>query len=191
MRVVPTGIEGVAVVEPKVFGDARGFFLETHSQRRYAELKIAPEGFVQDNLSFSRKGVLRGLHYQLPNPQGKLIQVLEGEVFDVAADIRVGSPTFGKWVGLLLSGENHRQLYIPAGLAHGFAVLSESALFSYKCTAYYDPAADRGVAWNDPTLAIAWPIEAPELSEKDRAHGNLAEIPKENLPTYCACGECL
>jgi dTDP-4-dehydrorhamnose 3,5-epimerase len=184
MRVVATELNGVMIVEPQVFGDARGFFLETHSQRRYAEAGVAPEGFVQDNVSFSRKGVLRGLHYQHPNPQGKLIEALSGEVFDVAADIRAGSPTFGKWVGVLLSGESHRQLYIPPGFAHGFAVLSESALFAYKCTTYYDAAADRAVAWNDPQLAIAWPLEAPELSAKDRAAPKLADIAREHLPIY-------
>jgi dTDP-4-dehydrorhamnose 3,5-epimerase len=188
MRVVETELEGVVVVEPQVFGDARGFFLETHSQRRYAEAGVAPEGFVQSNVSFSRRGVLRGLHYQLPNPQGKLVEALMGEVFDVAADIRPGSPTFGKWVGVLLSAESHRQLYVPPGLAHGFAVLSEHALFAYKCTAYYDPAADRAVAWNDPELAIAWPVEAPELSAKDRAAPRLAAIARGDLPPYAPTG---
>ena len=184
MRVVETELPGVLIVEPQVFGDTRGFFIETHSQRRYADAGVAPQGFVQDNVSLSRKGVLRGLHYQYPNPQGKLIEVLSGEVFDIAADIRVGSPTFGKWVGVSLSGESHRQLYLPPGFAHGFAVMSESALFAYKCTTYYDAAADRAVAWDDPQLAIAWPIEAPELSAKDRAAPKLADIPKEHLPIY-------
>jgi dTDP-4-dehydrorhamnose 3,5-epimerase len=184
MRVLETEIPGVLIVEPQLFGDARGSFVETHRQETYAAAGIAPEGFVQDNLSLSRGGVLRGLHYQWPNPQGKLVQVLTGEVFDVAIDIRVGSPTYGKWIGAQLSGENRRQLYVPPGFAHGFAVLSESALFAYKCTAYYDPSADRGVAWDDPEIAIAWPIAAPELSAKDCAAPRLAEIPKEKLPIY-------
>ena len=182
MRVVKTELDGVVIIEPNVFGDTRGFFLETHSQRRYADFGIAPQGFVQDNLSFSKRGVLRGLHYQIPNPQGKLVQVLSGEVFDVAADIRVGSPTFGKWVGVSLVADTHMQLYIPPGFAHGFAVMSEHALFSYKCTTYYDPNSDRGVAWNDPDLAIAWPVTAPDLSAKDRAQPSLAEIPRDLLP---------
>jgi dTDP-4-dehydrorhamnose 3,5-epimerase len=188
MRVLETGLPGVVVVEPQVFGDARGFFLETHSQRRYAEAGIAPEGFVQSNLSSSRRGVLRGLHYQLPNPQGKLVEVVAGEVFDVAADIRRGSPTFGRWVGRTLSGEKHLQLYVPPGFAHGFVVLSETALFAYKCTRYYDPAADRGVAWDDPELAIAWPIADPELSGKDRAAPRLAAVAPDDLPAYAPDG---
>jgi len=188
MRVIETELPGVMLVEPRVFGDARGFFLESHSQGRYADAGIAPEGFVQDNVSSSRRGVLRGLHYQLPNSQGKLVHVLVGEVFDVAVDIRKGSPTFGKWIGVRLSDADHRQLYVPPGYAHGFAVLSDRALFTYKCTVYYDPAAEYAVAWDDPALAIAWPFDTPELSAKDRAAPPLAEIAVENLPIYAPTG---
>jgi len=186
VKVVATELPGVLLIEPQVYGDARGFFMETHHQARYSSAGIAPEGFVQDNLSFSRRGVLRGLHFQQPRPQGKLVQALEGEVLDVAVDIRVGSPTFGSWIAETLSAENKRQLYIPPGFAHGFVVLSETALFAYKCTTLYDPRADAVIAWNDPQIGIDWPIAAPELSDKDRAAPTLAEIDPARLPIYAA-----
>ena len=185
MQVTPTILEGVLAIEPRVFGDARGYFLETWQRDRYAEAGVARD-FVQDNLSRSQRGILRGLHLQHPFAQGKLVQVFEGEVFDVAVDVRVGSPTFGRWVGQHLSGENKRQLYIPEGFAHGFCVLSEYALFGYKCTEWYHPEAELSVAWNDPELGIHWPIDNPSLSEKDRAGRNLRDIPHERLPRYVA-----
>jgi dTDP-4-dehydrorhamnose 3,5-epimerase len=173
----------VLILEPKVFGDERGFFLETWNQARYAEAGL-PLTFVQDNLSLSRRGVLRGLHFQNPNAQGKLVYVLQGEVFDVAVDIRLGSPTFGQVETVLLSAENKRQLFIPAGFAHGFCVTSETALFAYKCTELYDPKSEGSILWNDPALGIDWPVDSPELSAKDRAAMTLAEFPRERLPVY-------
>ena len=183
MKVFETKLPGVFVLEPDVFTDSRGGFMETWSKCRYEDAGIK-EAFVQDNVSFSRKGVLRGLHYQFPHSQGKLIQVLSGEVFDVAVDIRVGSPTFGKWVGEMLSGDNHRQMYIQPGFAHGFYVMSESAVFSYKCTDYYNRKAERGIIWNDPELSIDWPIGEPLLSEKDKTYPSLKDIEPENLPRF-------
>jgi dTDP-4-dehydrorhamnose 3,5-epimerase len=183
MKVTPTPLSGVVAIEPKVFGDARGFFLETWHRERYAELGVSRD-FVQDNVSRSQKGILRGLHLQNPFAQGKLVQVFEGEVFDVAVDVRFGSPTFGKWVGERLSGENKRQLYIPEGFAHGFCVLSEHALFVYKCTELYHPETELTIAWNDPALAIDWPIANPTLSGKDQAGLKLADVPRERLPRY-------
>ena len=183
MDVIQTDVEGVLILEPKVFGDARGFFMETWSRDRYREAGIDAT-FVQDNVSSSSKGVLRGLHYQNPQGQGKLVQVLKGEVLDVAVDIRVGSPTFGKAVTCLLSGENRRQFYVPAGFAHGFCVLSEIALFSYKCTDFYNAQTEGGVLWNDPDIGIDWPIQEPILSPKDLANPCLKDIPKDKLPVY-------
>lgn len=183
MKVTRTKLPGVLMLQPDVFGDDRGFFLETWAQRRYAEIGVA-ENFVQDNVSLSRRGILRGLHLQHPWGQGKLVHVVWGEVFDVAVDVRVGSPTFGEWVGAVLSSENHHQVYIPPGFAHGFCVLSEVALFSYKCTEPYHRETELGVAWNDPDLGIAWPLTDPVVSPKDQAFGRLAEIPRERLPTY-------
>jgi dTDP-4-dehydrorhamnose 3,5-epimerase len=184
LRVIETKLPGAVVVEPKVFGDERGFFMETWHQARYEEAGL-PSRFVQDNLSFSRGGVLRGLHFQNPDQQGKLVQVLQGEVFDVAVDIRGGSPTFGEWEGVVLSSENKRQFYVPEGFAHGFLVTGGSALFSYKCTAKYNPSAEGFVLWNDPEIGIDWPLEAsPVVSEKDRAARPLGEIPPEELPQY-------
>lgn len=187
MKVETTDIPGLVIIEPKVFGDARGFFKETYAAQRYAEAGVA-EAFVQDNLSKSSRGVLRGLHLQHPHGQGKLVQVLDGEVFDVAVDVRHGSPTFGKWVGVTLSAENHRQFYIPPGFAHGFCVTSETALFSYKCTDGYHPECELGVLWSDPDVGIAWPVEAPSLSDKDKVYPHLADIPKDKLPVYTEAG---
>lgn len=183
MNVIETSLPGVLIVEPKVTGDARGFFMETFQQQRYADAGIA-DPFVQDNVSFSRYGVLRGLHFQQPHAQGKLVYVLQGEVFDVALDVRQGSPTFGKWYGATLSAENNQQLWLPAGCAHGFCVTSETALFAYKCTDYYDSDAENTVAWNDPDLAIGWPLERPELSAKDTRALPLGEISPSSLPVY-------
>jgi dTDP-4-dehydrorhamnose 3,5-epimerase len=168
MKAVATTIADVLILEPKVFGDARGFFYESFNQKVFNEATGLEVTFVQDNQSRSTKGVLRGLHYQLRKPQGKLVRVVRGAVFDVAVDLRKFSPTFGQWVGIELSEDNHRQLWVPAGFAHGFLVLSESADLLYKATDYYSPAHERCIAWNDSSLAIAWPLDgAPSLSEKD------------------------
>jgi dTDP-4-dehydrorhamnose 3,5-epimerase len=183
MRVEPTKLNAVLRIEPSVFGDARGYFFETWHRERYVHAGL-PKDFVQDNVSRSARGILRGLHLQEPFAQGKLVQVLEGEVFDVAVDVRHGSPCFGRWVGERLSGENHVQLYIPPGFAHGFCVISESALLSYKCTELYHPETELSVLWNDPALAIDWPMRDPVLSKKDAAALKLADIPKDRLPRY-------
>ena len=179
MKVTPTAIPDVLIIEPRVFGDARGFFYESFNQQAFNEATGTNLQFVQDNHSRSSKGVLRGLHYQIQQPQGKLVRVVRGAVFDVAVDIRRASPTFGKWVGVELSEENHRQLWVPPGFAHGFVVLSESADFLYKTTNYYAPVNERCIVWNDPAIGIGWPINAkPELSAKDavgRAFGE-AEV---------------
>ena len=180
MNVIACDLPGLRIFEPKVFGDARGFFVETWNRRRYAEAGLDVD-FVQDNLSYSRRGILRGLHFQQPNPQGKLLQVLEGEVFDVAVDIRRGSPTFGRWCGLLLSAENKRQFYVPPGFAHGFAVVSEAALFHYKCTEFYSPKDEVSIKWDDPDLGIAWPVQAPIISERDAKGIRLCDLPQERL----------
>lgn len=186
MKVIETSIPGVLIFEPKVFGDSRGFFKETYRQERYQEAGIQGP-FVQDNYSRSSQSVLRGLHFQLNHPQGKLVSVVRGEVFDVAVDIRVGSPTFGQWVGDYLSEDNHRQLYIPEGFAHGFCVMSETADFTYKCTDYYNPEDEKGIIWNDPDLAIEWPNANPLLSEKDLSNKTLAEMQRnDELPIFRA-----
>lgn len=184
MKVIPTDLAGVVIIEPLVHGDARGFFQETYHARRYAEQGL-PAEFVQDNHSRSRRGVLRGLHYQLHRPQGKLVRVVTGEVFDVAVDIRRGSPSFGRWAGVHLSGDNYRQFYVPPGFAHGFCVLSETADFLYKCTDYYDPEGEYGVAWDDPDLGIRWPEIGVDyqLSEKDRRNPRMKDLDTE-LPRY-------
>jgi len=171
MNALPTPIEGLLVLEPKVFGDERGFFMESYNQRMFRELTGTAPDFVQDNHSRSARGVLRGLHYQLQQPQGKLVRVTSGVVFDVAVDLRRASPTFGRWHGVELSGENKRQFWVPAGFAHGFVVLSESADFLYKTTDFYAPQHERCIAWNDPTLAIDWHLGGiePKLSAKDLA----------------------
>lgn len=183
MKITNTNLPGVLVIEPELCGDSRGFFTETWQQKRYAELGI-PERFVQDNLSYSRRGVLRGLHFQHPNEQGKLVYVLQGKVFDVAVDIRIGSPTFGHWTGVVLSAQNWRQLYVPPGFAHGFCVISELALFVYKCTDFYDPATEGSILWNDPDLAIDWPTEDPEVSAKDSSALLLKAFPVKRLPRF-------
>lgn len=181
MKVTPTELPGVLLIEPRVFGDARGFFLETFHLERYESVGI-PGPFVQDNLSRSEKGTLRGLHFQEPHAQGKLVQVLRGAVWDVAVDIRKGSPHFGAWVGVELGEDNPRQLWIPSGFAHGFCVLSDSADFFYKCTELYAPNAEHCIRWDDPAIGVRWPIQAPRLSVKDGAAPLLADAPV--LPTY-------
>jgi dTDP-4-dehydrorhamnose 3,5-epimerase len=168
LKVTPTAIPDVLVIEPKVFGDSRGFFFESFNQKAFNEATGLTETFVQDNHSRSAKGVLRGLHYQLVQPQGKLVRVVRGAVFDVAVDIRKSSPTFGKWVGVELTEDNHKLLWVPAGFAHGFLALSESADFLYKTTEYYAPAHERCIAWNDSTIGIKWPlVQSPSVSTKD------------------------
>jgi dTDP-4-dehydrorhamnose 3,5-epimerase len=184
VEVEQTSLPGVLLIKPKVFGDARGFFLETYSTRRYQEAGIET-AFVQDNSSRSSKGVLRGLHYQLQHPQGKLVSVNRGEVFDVAVDIRVGSPTFGQWYGVVLNDSNHHQLYVPPGFAHGFVVMSDIVDFSYKCTDYYHPQDEQGIRWDDPAINIQWPIKTPVLSEKDKVNPVLENQVSNNcLPNY-------
>jgi len=183
MKVEAASIPGLLIVEPSVHGDERGFFMETYSRDRYAKAGIGAD-FVQDNLSLSAKGILRGLHLQHPRGQGKLCFVLEGEVFDVAVDVRVGSPTFGRWEGVRLSSDNKRQLYVPPGFAHGFCVMSERALFSYKCTDFYSAASEIGVAWDDPEIGIVWPLREPRLSTKDQQNRRLRDIPADSLPRY-------
>jgi dTDP-4-dehydrorhamnose 3,5-epimerase len=180
MNVKDTPLAGLLVIEPRVFRDERGMFWETYHARRYAEAGIA-DPFVQDNASRSVKGALRGLHYQLKRPQGKLVWVVRGEVFDVAVDIRKSSPTFGKWYGLRLSGDEPKQLYIPPGFAHGFCVLSESAEFAYKCTNLYAPDDERGIMWNDPDIGIDWPVAEPRLSPKDQRFARLRDVPPADL----------
>jgi dTDP-4-dehydrorhamnose 3,5-epimerase len=183
MNLIATGLPGVLLLEPTVFGDARGFFMETWQAARYHDLGM-PKSFVQDNHSRSRRGVLRGLHYQLTQPQGKLVWVTRGAVFDVAVDVRRGSPNFGRWYGCVLDDVDHRQLYIPPGFAHGFCVLSDEADFFYKCTDYYHPASERGIAWDDPAIGIEWPLHDVALSAKDQVNPRLAEQAIENLPIY-------
>lgn len=179
-----TDLPGVVVIEPRVFKDQRGFFLETFHSKRYEQYGIK-KTFVQDNHSHSSRGILRGLHYQLKQPQGKLIYVVTGEIFDVAVDIRRGSPTFGKWFGVILSSENKKQVYIPEGFAHGFYVLSETADVTYKCTDFYASDDEYGLLWSDPEVNIQWPLnESPLLSEKDSRYFALSEIPQEHLPVY-------
>ncbi|MGH9142359.1 MAG: dTDP-4-dehydrorhamnose 3,5-epimerase [Vicinamibacterales bacterium] len=182
MRVVSTAIPGVVIVEPDVHADDRGFFLETYQADRYRDHGI-PGPFVQDNHSRSAGGTLRGLHLQRQRPQGKLIRVIEGEIFDVAVDVRRGSPTFGRWVGVALTAESFQQIYVPPGFAHGFAVLSLVAQVEYKATDFYDPADELGIAWNDPTLGISWPVTRPILSNRDARHPRLADL-RERLPAY-------
>ena len=183
MRVIEAALKEILILEPRVFEDPRGFFVETYQKSRYRDLGIDLD-FVQDNLSFSQKNTLRGLHFQYPRGQAKLVQVLQGEVFDVAVDIRMGSPSFGKWCGSRLSAENKRQMFIPAGFAHGFCVLSQTALFHYKCSEYYAPDCETGLLWNDPDLGIDWPVKKPILSDKDAAYQHLADMDTGRLPDY-------
>ena len=183
MNVKETKLSGILVLEPDAFSDERGFFLETWNRTRYENVDIRGP-FVQDNASFSRKGVLRGLHFQYPQSQGKLVQVLSGGVVDVVVDIRVGSPTFGHWISEVLSDENHKQIYIPPGFAHGYCVTSETAIFSYKCTEFYNPATEGGIIFNDPDLNIDWPTRQPILSTKDSDYPRLKDISHDKLPHF-------
>lgn len=183
MRVIETDLPGCVVIEPQVFGDSRGFFFESFNTDKLATHGFHPR-FVQGNVSSSAQGVLRGLHYQWPNPQGKYVSVIEGEVWDVAVDIRRGSPTFGKWTAVVLNADNKRHFWIPEGFAHGFVVLSERAVFTYLCTATYDAKADAGVRWDDPVVAIDWPVSNPQLSDKDARAPLLSEIVEDRLPIY-------
>lgn len=185
MKVIQTAIPDVLIIEPQVFGDERGFFMETFQDKRYRELGIK-EDFVQDNASRSCKGVMRGLHYQIKHQQGKLVSVSRGIIFDVAVDIRKGSPNFGKHYSHILSEDNRRQMYIPPGFAHGFCVLSDIADFTYKCTDYYDFESERGVSWDDPGLAIEWPLSDVILSDKDKGNLRLSEMSDTDLPVFKA-----
>jgi dTDP-4-dehydrorhamnose 3,5-epimerase len=180
MKVTPGKLDGLLVIEPNAFGDARGFFMETWNQQRYREAGMTTE-FVQDNVSSSRRGSVRGLHFQNPAAQAKLVWVIQGEVFDVAVDIRRGSPTFGQWEGVNLSAENRLQFFIPPGFAHGFAVLSEIALFAYKCSDFYAPQHEMAILWNDPDIGIRWPVSDPVLSAKDQRGLRLRDVPPERL----------
>jgi dTDP-4-dehydrorhamnose 3,5-epimerase len=181
VRVLETGLDGVVIIEPQVHGDDRGFFQESWKASSYAEHGL-PGGFSQANISRSAKGVLRGLHFQYRQPQGKLVSVLEGRIFDVAVDIRPGSASFGQWAGVELSSSNHRQLYVPANFAHGFIVLSDSALFHYYCTTEYSPKYEVAIAWNDPDIAVKWPIEPISISGKDSQAPLLRDLPASLLP---------
>jgi len=183
MQKLNTNIPGVFELRPKIFRDARGSFSETYHSAKFAELGI-PDAFVQDNHSISKKGTLRGLHYQLRKPQAKLCRVVEGEALDIAVDIRVGSPTFGKWASVLLSAETQNQIYVPTGFAHGFLALADTVQFLYKCSAFYDPTDEHGILWSDLQLAIQWGAESALVSEKDGKYKTLAEMPREFLPRY-------
>jgi len=182
VKVTPLDIPGVLLIEPRLFRDPRGLFCETFHAERYAEAGLV-DRFVQDNFSRSIRGTLRGLHYQEPHAQGKLVMVVEGAVYDVVVDIRRGSPMFGKWHGFELSSDNYRQLYVPPGCAHGFCVTSEQAAVLYKCTDFYSPKDERGIIWNDPDLAISWPVSRPILSAKDQAYPTL-DAQQAELPQY-------
>ena len=183
MKVQSTALDGVLIIDPVVFSDRRGSFWESYQAEKYKAAGMGVE-FVQDNISTSTRGTLRGLHFQHPNDQVKLVQVIQGEVFDVAVDIRKGSPTFGQWIGVMLSGDNRRQYYIPQGFAHGFCVTSESAVFSYKCSDFYAPESEGGILWSDPDIGIKWPVSTPVLSEKDTAYACLKDVPENRLPRY-------
>ena len=176
MKILKTKLKDCLIIEPEVFGDDRGFFLETFQAERYSTLAGIDLLFVQDNYSRSSKGVLRGLHFQKTNPQGKLVRVVKGEVYDVAVDIRHRSPTFGQWESVILSEKNKTQFWVPPGFAHGFVVLSDTADFEYKCTDYYDPSDEGSILWNDPDLNIPWPIDRPKLSEKDASAHKLVDL---------------
>jgi dTDP-4-dehydrorhamnose 3,5-epimerase len=184
MKVIETDLPGVLLIEPRVFGDARGWFFESWQHERYAEVGIAGP-FVQDNQAYSKRGILRGLHIQNPHGQGKLVQVMHGEVFDVAVDVRRGSPGFGRWIGIALDSETKRQLWVPAGFLHGYLVTSDEALFAYKCTDYYHPETQFSVRWDDPDIGIEWPADgAPLLSPQDRDAPLLRDIDASRLPTF-------
>ena len=185
MKFIETSLPGCVIIEPQVFGDSRGFFYESYNESKYRDAGI-DRRFVQSNVSRSARGVLRGLHYQWPHPQGKLVSVLEGEVYDVAVDIRRGSPTFGQWTGVMLTAENHRHFWIPEGFAHGFCVVSDYATFSYQCTDLYNAQADGGVRWNDPAIGIDGPVTDPLLSDKDSKAPLLADVADGRLPEYKA-----
>jgi dTDP-4-dehydrorhamnose 3,5-epimerase len=182
MKIRRTELPEVIIIEPESFEDRRGYFMETYRDKRYHDLGIKVL-FVQDNISFSKKGVLRGLHYQYPQAQDKLVQAISGEIVDVAVDIRKGSPTYGRWISTVLSDRNHRQFFVPAGFAHGFCVLSESAHVLYKCSNYYSPKTEGGILWSDPDLAIQWPESEPLVSPKDASHALLKDIPSNRLPS--------
>lgn len=182
MHIIETELPGVVIIEPLVFEDGRGFFMETYQKKNFEKVGIGP--FVQDNFSFSQQNTLRGLHYQHPHSQAKLVQVFQGAVFDVAVDIRQGSPAFGKWIGMELSDKNRRQMYIPAGFAHGFLVLSKTAVFVYKCSDYYSPGNEGGILFSDPDINIKWPGKGLIFSRKDRNSPRLRDISPEKLPEY-------
>ena len=183
VKVLKTSLPGVLIIEPSVFEDSRGFFMETYHQKRYGQIGLDCM-FVQDNLSHSILGILRGLHYQLKHPQSKLVQVIKGAIFDVAVDIRQGSPSLGQWTGVHISDENRRQIFVPKGFAHGFCILSETADVIYKCTDFYAPDDERGILWSDPDIGIEWPISDPLLSEKDSHYPCLSDVPPDRLPVY-------
>jgi len=183
MKITPTSLPGILIIGPHAFEDKRGFFMETYHQKRYEQSNIRCV-FVQDNLSHSVHGILRGLHYQLQYPQAKLVQAINGAIFDVAVDIRQGSSTFGKWVGAYISDQNRHQIFVPEGFAHGFCVLSETADIIYKCTDFYAPDDEGGILWSDPNIGIDWPIIDPMLSDKDSQYPCLKDVPPERLPVY-------
>jgi dTDP-4-dehydrorhamnose 3,5-epimerase len=183
MIIEETPLPGLLLEKPDVFGDERGYFQESWNLRRYTEAGL-DRHFVQDNLSFSRKGILRGLHFQNPHAQGKLVYALRGEVFDVAVDVRADSPTFGQWYGVTLSEDNHLQLFVPEGFAHGFCVTSETALFAYKCTDFYRPELEFSIRWDDPEIGIDWPVENPTLSKKDQSAGRLSDFARDALAVW-------
>ena len=183
MKVEKSELQGALIIEPDTFRDKRGYFMETYHKEKYEQLGLGTH-FVQDNLSYSVRGALRGLHYQYPNAQTKLVQVIKGEIFDVILDIRRGSPTFGQWTGVNLSDKNNRQFYVPAGFAHGFCVLSDSTIVSYKCSEFYAPESEGGILWQDPCVGIIWPVSDPLLSDKDRNYPCLNDVPEGRLPVY-------
>ncbi len=181
MKIINTKINGLIVIEPKIFEDDRGFFFESYQKNRYEDFGITST-FVQDNISYSKKNTLRGLHFQINNPQAKLVQVIYGEIYDVAVDLRANSPQFGEWFGVLLSGKNRKQLYIPEGFAHGFCVISETATFSYKCSDFYNPSDEGGIIWSDSEIKIDWPVKNPVLSQKDTKYKQLSQLDSHELP---------
>ncbi len=184
MNIIKTKLPGVCIIEPKIFGDSRGYFFEMYNGKKYTEIGVK-KNFLQDNISRSEKGVLRGLHYQLNYPQGKLVTILKGNVFDVIVDVRRGSPNFKQWIGVELNENNHKQVYIPPGFAHGFYVLSDEAYFHYKCTEYYHPEDEQGIIWNDQEINIQWPLESgPMISAKDGKYLSIKDIHPDYLPTY-------